>query len=416
MRQIYPIIPQRGDENLRAFFGGRIFTAGLPMRALIAFDKFKDALTAHAACETAATMLRTKHPDWQIDLCPLTDGGEGFCETLSRNIGERTEPITVRGPAGGSVVAPVGFVLNHSLTPATQQRLNLTGHGVLAVAGLASASGIELLPNNQRDPWRTSTYGTGELLKYAVQKKAGTILLGVGGSATNDLGLGALAALGFKFFDAQGKSIPVPTPATWERITRIDASGASALPPLFIACDVTNPLLGPTGATATFGPQKGLKPTDLPRLEAQAARMAKILCEACGQPFSLAEKPGAGAAGGIAFGLMVAAGAKLVPGFDLVSDWLDLPARIAAADLIITGEGRFDTTSLGGKGPGSLVREARRLGKPAYVFAGSLALPGKAQSSMNGIKAHPITPPEMPLTEALSRTAELLAAAINRTL
>jgi glycerate kinase len=386
------------------------------MRALIAFDKFKDALTARAACAAAATAMNGRHPDWQLDLCPLTDGGEGFCETLCQNSRERIEPITVHGPRGASTIAPVGFVSSSSLTTKARQRINLAGHGTIAVAGLASASGIELLARDQRDPWHTSTFGTGEFLKYAAHEKVDAILLGVGGSATNDLGLGALAALGFQFLDTAGETIPVPTPATWERITRIDASGAIALPRLFIACDVTNPLLGPTGATTTFGPQKGLRHTDLPRLEAQAARIAALLCEACHKPLSLAATPGAGAAGGIAFGLMVATNAKLVAGFDLVSDWLALPARIAAADLIITGEGRFDATSLGGKGPGSLVREAQRLGKPAYIFSGSFNLPDKAQATMDGIKVHAITPKGMPLAEALPRTAELLAAAINRAL
>lgn len=383
------------------------------MRALIAFDKFKDALTARTACAAAAAALLGRHPDWQIDLCPLTDGGEGFCETLCNALSERVEPISVDGPRGTKTTAPVGFVPYSSLATKARQRINPAAHGMIAVAGLASASGIELLPRDQRDPWHTSTFGTGELLKYAAHEKVDSILLGVGGSATNDLGLGALAALGFKFLDAEGKAIPAPTPATWNRIKRIDTSTAIALPPLFIACDVTNPLLGSTGATATFGPQKGLKHADLTRLEAQAVRMAALLCEALNKPLSLAAAPGAGAAGGIAFGLMVAMNAKLVSGFDLVSNWLNLPARIASADLIITGEGRFDATSLGGKGPGSLVREAQRLGKPAYIFAGSLALPNQAHPDLSGIKAHAITPVGMPIAEALPRTAELLAAAIN---
>ena len=177
------------------------------------------------------------------------------------------------------------------------------------------------------------------------------------------------------------------------------------IPPIFIACDVTNPLLGPRGATATFGPQKGLRPADVPRSEAAMARMAALLCEACGRPLVLADTPGAGAAGGIAFGLMVACGAQLVPGFELVSDWLDLPARIAAADLVLTGEGRFDATSLAGKAPGSLACAARRLGKPVHVFAGSL---DGARDEWH----HIITPAELPLAAALPRTAELLAAAV----
>ena len=385
------------------------------MRVLVAFDKFKDALTARAACAAAASALGARHPDWQLDLCPLTDGGEGFSETLCQNPGARIEQITVQGPRGECTDAPVGFLPAGSLSFKARRRIVADGSAHIAVAGLASASGLALLPRDQRDPWHTSTFGTGELLAYCAHPKAEVILLGVGGSATNDLGLGALAALGLKFLDATGATIPVPTPATWARIQGIDVSGARKLPPIFIACDVTNPLLGPTGATATFGPQKGLKADGGPRLEAQVSRMAALLCQACGKPLSLADTPGTGAAGGVAFGLMVAMGAKLVSGSDLVSDWLDLPARIAASDLVITGEGRFDATSLSGKGPGSLVREAQRLGKPAHVFAGRLEV-DQPHLSLRGVKTHAITPKGMSLAEALPRTAELLTQAITREL
>ncbi len=370
------------------------------MRVLIAFDKFKDALTARQACATAATALREKHPDWTLDLCPLTDGGEGFCETLTVAAGGRLEVFSVSGPRGAAIQAPAGFVQSRNLPDSIQAQLSVPPSATLAVIGLASASGIELLRPGQRDPWQTTTYGTGELIHAVARQNVSALLLGLGGSATNDLGLGALAALGFKF---SGR----PTPSTWSSLSRME--GKINLPPLFIACDVTNPLLGPHGATATFGPQKGLKPDDLARLETEMARMAALLCTACGKSMALADTPGAGAAGGLGFGLMVAAGAKLVPGFDLVSTWLDLPARLAAADLVLTGEGRFDATSLAGKGPGSLVREARRMGKTVHVFAGSLG--GPADQAL-----HAITPPGLPLGEALTRTAELLAAAVRQEL
>lgn len=381
------------------------------MRVLVAFDKFKDALTARAACAAATAALHDLHPDWELDLCPLTDGGEGFCEALCQHVGGSIERLPVRGPRDGTVAAPVGFVSSNAVTTTARQRLDLGSAQKLAVIDLASASGLELLPPERRNPWQTTTFGVGELLGYAAHEKADAILLGIGGSATNDLGLGALTALGVNCHDAHDVRIPTPKPANWESIRRIDVSTLRRLPPLFIACDVTNPLLGPTGAAATFGRQKGLNPADLPRLEEQSSRMTALLCEACNKPLSLATTPGAGAAGGIAFGLMVATGAKLVSGFDLVSDWLDLPARIAAADLVITGEGRFDATSLGGKGPGSLVRAAAQLGKPTHVFAGSVDVP-----AIPGMTTHAISPAEMPLTEARSRTAELLAAAINREL
>lgn len=374
------------------------------MRVLIAFDKFKDALTARQAGETVAAALRTKHPDWQLDICPLTDGGEGFCETLTQAAKGRLDYVEVSGPRGAGVKAPVGFVDQENIPATVRHRLRAGKK--LAIVDLASASGLGLLVPEQRDPWLTTTLGTGELLRHAADQNADAIILGVGGSATNDLGLGALAALGFSFRSGAVELYP-PLPDTWEQITRIDASRALKLPPVFIACDVTNFLLGPHGATATFGPQKGLKPEDAPRFEAEVVRMAALLGEACGQPASFAEIPGSGAAGGFPFGLMVACRAQLVPGFDLVSDWLDLPARLAAADLVLTGEGRFDATSLQGKGPGSLVAEAQRLGKPVHVFAGSLGLP-------EDDRLHAITPAGLPLAAALPRTAELLATSVSR--
>ncbi len=379
------------------------------MRCLVAFDKFKDALSARAACAVAVTALRAKHPGWSFDSCPLTDGGEGFTETLTAATQGRLELVEVTGPRGRRIPAPLGFIDTARIPAAAQKLLPAAPvSNRVAIVGLASASGLEFLTRSERDPWKTTTFGTGELAARALAKKAGAILLGVGGSATNDLGLGALAALGFRFFAANGTPVAVPTPDTWERITRIEPATLE-VPPVFIACDVTNPLLGPRGATATFGPQKGLLPADRPKLEAQMARMAALLCEACGKPVSLADVPGTGATGGFPFGLMVGAGAQIVPGFDLVAAWLDLPARLAAADLVITGEGRFDATSLGGKGPGALVADARRLGKAAHVFAGSLGLP-----ETDGL--HAVTPPGLPLAEALPRTGELLAAAVTRAL
>ncbi len=374
------------------------------MRALIAFDKFKHALGARAACEAAAAALRAKHPAWELDLCPLTDGGDGFCETLTEAAGGGLCAHQVTGPRGAPVGAHFGRVAYAKIFPAARARLGLLTNGTLALVDMASASGLELLGPGQRDPWHATTLGTGELLRAAATR-VDALLLGVGGSATNDLGLGALAALGLKFLDPSGAAIAVPTPATWDRIVRIE--GRIDLPPLFIACDVTNPLLGPRGATATFGPQKGLPRAEVEKMDTAMARIAALFCKACGRPLSLTDTPGAGAAGGLAFGLMVVGGAQLVAGFDLVADWLDLPQRIAAADLILTGEGRFDATSLGGKGPGSLVGEARRLGKPAHVFAGSLAVEADALF-------HAITPADLPLAEALPRTAELLAAAVRR--
>jgi glycerate kinase len=230
----------------------------------------------------------------------------------------------------------------------------------------------------------------------------------VGGSATNDLGLGALAALGLEFSTDSGTLLQPPLPADWPGLRRIGGRIDPDLPPILIACDVDNPLLGPRGAAAIYGPQKGLRPADAAGLEAESARLATLLCRHFGRPESLAGEPGAGAAGGTAFGLM-AAGARLLAGSELVAAWLDLDARLAVADVVLTGEGCFDETSLSGKGPGAVIRRALALGKPVHLFAGQVAL-GRA---IPGLSTHAITPPDLPLADALAATAALLSQAVQ---
>jgi glycerate kinase len=239
---------------------------------------------------------------------------------------------------------------------------------------------------------------------------ATAILIGVGGSATNDLGLGALGALGLEFLTAEGRSVRTPVPARWPEIARLGEEVFRSIPPIRIACDVANPLLGPKGAAAVFAPQKGLQPGQGGRLDSESARMAAMLCEHCGKPPSLADAPGAGAAGGFAFGFLAAARARLLPGYALVAAWLDLESRLAAADLVLTGEGRFDGSSLGGKGPGALAARALELGKPTHVFAGQVALP-KERAGV--LALHAISPPGEPLEEAKRNAAAHLTAAVQ---
>ena len=392
------------------------------MRALLAFDKFKDALSAPQACALAAGSLRARQPDWTLDLCPLTDGGEGFCEILTQALGGTFEAHTVTGPRGEPVVARLGFV-PLALIPATARRLldlpdaqlsalnsQLPRDARVAVVEMAAASGLALLAPEARDPWLTSTTGTGELIRLAARPGVAAILLGLGGSATSDLGLGALAALGLNFVSATGELIDPPIPSRWPEITRLDGRLPADLPPLRIACDVANPLLGPNGAAAIYGPQKGLRPADLRRLDNEAARLALLLCTHSAKPDTLMDVPGAGAAGGISFGLMAAASAQLISGFDLVSAWLDLDSRLAAADLVLTGEGRFDASSLSGKGPGALAARAAALGKPVHVFAGAITA-----APVPGLALHAITPPGTPLPAALRAAATNLTATVDRT-
>jgi glycerate kinase len=387
------------------------------MRVLVAFDKFKDALTAREACEVAARALRERHPDWQLELCPLSDGGDGFEAVLGEAVGGKHISLQVTGPRGGLGEAGFTLVTESQIPPAARASLTFfqrktEGEPQLAIIEMAAASGLSLLTPSQRDPWQATSHGTGQLIRAAMEHGADAILLGVGGSATHDLGLGALSALGLEFHDTTGAKIRPPSPAHWEQITRIEGAVPATLPPIYIACDVSNPLLGPQGAATVFAPQKGLRAEELPALEEASERMAQMLCAQCHQPLTLPGTPGTGAAGGIAFGLICAARAQLLPGFALVSTWLGLEEKIQAADLVLTGEGRFDASSHGGKGPGSIAARAINAGKTVHVFAGQVA------TSVNPDKLtlHEITPTDVPLDSALHDAAVFLSKAIQRTL
>lgn len=394
------------------------------MRVLLAFDKFKDSLTAREACDIAAQALRAGHPDWTIDRCPLADGGEGFCEILTNASGGHLVASSVTDPLGDLVQAQIGFVPVENIPPVARGMLALPAAAprparsdarritpAVAVIEMASASGLALLESDERNPWLTSSNGTGELIRTAGELGALAVLLGVGGSATNDIGLGALGALGLEFRDSDRQRLDPPIPNDWRRIVDISGQVPASLPPIRIACDVTNPLLGPNGATAIYGPQKGLAAGDVKRLDHECARLAMMLCAHSGKPDTLMEAPGTGAAGGISFGLMAAANATLLPGFELVCAWLDLDARLAAADLVITGEGRFDDSSLDGKGPGAVAARALALGKPVHVFAGQAT----AAKLPPGIAVHGITPAGTSLQVALHTARHNLTAALATT-
>ncbi len=387
------------------------------MRVLIAFDKFKGALSAPEACQHAAAVLRRARPSWQLDLAPLADGGDGFCSILTEAAGGvRTEQRASGALFSGSVparwqLAPIGWVELARLPAAARTRLALPPSAArLAILEMAAINGLAQVPAEQRDVWRASTRGTGELLAAAAAQGADALLLGVGGSATSDLGLGALSALGLRCESAGGEAL-TPLPESWPQIARV-AGKVRALPPLRIACDVRNPLLGPQGAAAIYGPQKGLGAAELCRFEAQAERLARLLCAHAGADPARIQEPGAGAAGGIAFGLAVAAGARLVAGFPLVAEWLDLERRRAQADWVLTGEGCFDATSLAGKGPGALLHGA---GARCAVFAGSVALSAAERASLpGGTPLIAISPAGQPLEQALPATARQLERALEQ--
>jgi len=384
-------------------------------RVLVAFDKFKGALGAEAACDAARRALLRRHPGVFVDVAPLTDGGDGFCPILTRAAHGELHERVATGPRfdGGnarSLTVSIGCVALERLPARARERLELDPSARrLAVIDMASVNGLALVPRADIDVWRSSSYGTGELLLAAQALGADAILLGVGGSATSDLGVGALAALGYRFMSDAGEVVSPPLPADWSRIRRIEGTLTPGLPPLRIACDVDNPVFGPRGAAAVYGPQKGLAPEDQPRLDLEGERLARLLCQHVGASSEALTRPGSGAAGGIAFGLAVAAGARLVPGWGLVEAWLGIDARLRQCDCLITGEGRFDETSWAGKGPGSVLAAARAMGRRAVVFAGSVSEGASSAALGDGSsELIAISDPAEPLDRSLSRTEENL--------
>jgi len=340
------------------------------MHILFAFDKFKDSLSAFEACAIAQEALLRAHPTWEVTVAPLADGGEGFCRVLTRGLQGKMIGRPVIGPQLEPTEAEMGYVDAGSVPTAVRKMLGLPSFGQIAIIEMAQASGLESIPEGARDPWIATSFGTGQLIAEAADAGASAIILGVGGSATIDLGVGALEAIGLEPLDEKLGSMDHLTPKDWPRVSRLRGEIWPHIPPIFIACDVGNPLLGPNGAVSVYGPQKGLLPGDMVRFEKGLGEMAKKLVAFFNHDRTEMMRPGAGAAGGITFGLSVACDAKLVPGFDLVEAWLDLKSKVAAADLVVTGEGRFDASSLQGKGPGAILKEAERQNKPAKIIAG----------------------------------------------
>ena len=315
------------------------------MNVLIACDKFKGSLSAK---EVALSIKKGLGEGFQCELCPIADGGEGFVEAMLTALGGEKKTCLVQDAMGREVEATYGI------------------SGSLAIIEMADASGLWRIEEEARDVLSASTFGTGQLIRDAMAQGAKKVLLGVGGSATNDGGVGMAAALGWKFFDEEENELQA-NPAALADLAVIDGSEVGSLPEIEVACDVENPLLGERGATAIFGPQKGAGPDEREYLEAYLAHLMTV-----SEGEGLAEQPGAGAAGGLAWGLMKFANATLRPGFDIVADAVQLNEQIAKADLVITGEGSLDAQSLEGKGPIGVIRLARQQGKKTAAIAGQI--------------------------------------------
>ena len=363
------------------------------MRILIAPDSFKDALTALEVAEAIAEGLTRAMPSAAPQLFPLGDGGEGTSSILTYHNSGRIVELPVSDPLGRPHRA----------------RYGLSGDGRVAYIEMAQASGLQLLNAPERDPMVTSTYGTGEMILDAARRGVNEIVLCIGGSATNDMGTGMAAALGYRFEDAEGRLIERPAGKDLLRIASIGKEELLFDPRQIrttVLCDVDNPLYGPKGAAFVYGAQKGAGEQAIIRLDRGMRQFAALVEAHFGR--AVADVPGSGAAGGLGAGSLAFLGASLEPGIELVMRLTGFEDALRKSDLVITGEGRIDGQTLHGKLIHGICRRAAVYGLPVWALCGRLDA-GPGQLRAIGLKgAFPVSPVGMPLTEALALTRDNL--------
>ncbi|MBI5396532.1 MAG: glycerate kinase [Verrucomicrobia bacterium] len=369
---------------------------------VVAPDKFKGSLTAEEAAEAIARGVRAVWPNARVIKVPMADGGEGTLRALVRATGGKIFHRRVMGPLGKPVRAAFGVL----------------GDGKTAVIEMAEASGFKLVPAARRNPLVTTTYGTGELILAALRRGCRRLIVGIGGSATNDGGAGMAQALGARLVDARGRGLPRGMGGgALSRVTRVvwpKAEGRNPKAEVLVASDVQNPLVGPRGASAVFGPQKGATPVMVKRLDANLRHWAKLLERDVVSAFGLriSTFPGGGAAGGLGAGLKAFLGARFRPGVEIVIEHARLAEKLRGADLVITGEGRLDRSTLDGKAPLGVARLARRMGVPVIAVGGSLDAAATAAFRRAGFTAvAPLMTESVTLKEAMANAAKLLTAA-----
>ena len=340
------------------------------MKIIIAPDSFKDSLSAEGVAQAIAAGLAEVWPDAQLVQCPMADGGEGTVESVLAACNGELRSQTVLAPLAGTVEAHWGWLADSHT----------------AIIEMAEASGLQLVPPGQRDACASTTFGTGELIRAALDLGAQRIILAIGGSATNDGGAGAMQALGVQLFDAEDQLLP-PGGLALSRLARISLERLDsrlADVRFEIAADVNNPLCGPHGASAIFGPQKGANPAQVQQLDAALGHFADHCARALGK--DVRDEPGSGAAGGLGFAAKAFLGAQFRAGVEVVADLVGLDAAVEGADLVITGEGRFDAQTLRGKTPFGVARIAKRHNVPVFVIAGTLG-EGYEQMYAHGVDA-----------------------------
>lgn len=359
---------------------------------IIAPDKFKDSMTARQAAESIARGVKAILPDARLTLLPLSDGGEGLVEALAGAAAASIETSEVTGPLGFPVKARWGIIKR----------------GKTAVIEMAAASGLALVPEDKRNPLLTTTYGTGELIKAALDRGCRELIIGIGGSATNDGGAGMAAALGVKFLDKDGKKLGYGG-AELSRLVKLDRSGLDPRlqeTAIKVAGDVDNPLTGPRGASQVYGPQKGASREMAEQLDGALVNYARVIKKELG--INIADVPGAGAAGGLGAGLIAFTGAEIHSGIDLVLDTLGIDRLLPRCRLLFTGEGRLDSQSVHGKVPIGVARRARKHNVPVVALAGSLEGSREEFRSQGITASFAIADGPLSLEESLARGPELI--------
>ncbi|MAC98451.1 MULTISPECIES: glycerate kinase [Pseudomonas] len=363
------------------------------MKLVIAPDSFKESLSARAVAEAIAAGWARVYPDADLLLCPMADGGEGTVDALLSATGGTLQQTRVSGPLGDPVEARWGLLQDAQ-----------------AIIEMAEASGLHRVEPARRDVLAASSHGTGELIRAALDAGVRRIVLGLGGSATNDGGAGLLAALGVRFLDRAGQELALGG-AALASLSQIDLTGLDtrlAQVEVMVAADVDNPLCGPRGASAVFGPQKGASPAQVEQLDAALAHYADVMAATLGE--DLRDYPGVGAAGGLGFAARAVLRAAFRPGVELVAELSGLAAAVEGADLVITGEGRLDGQSLHGKTPVGVARIARAAGVPVIALAGSLG-EGYQRLYAEGIgAAFSLAPGPLSLEQAMQQAADQLSA------
>ncbi len=371
----------------------------MAMKVIIAPQSFKGAVSALEAARAIQRGVLAADPGADTVLVPVADGGDGTLQALVDSTGGQVFQSTVTGPLGSPLTATWGVM----------------GDGQTAVVEMAQPSGLARVPAQLRDPRPTTTRGTGEIIEEALQQGYRRIIVGLGGSATNDGGAGMAGALGVRFLDQAGQPLPGGG-AALARLDRIDASDLDprlAQAEIVGATDVTNPLCGPIGASAVYGPQKGASPQMVAELDAALENYARVISRDLG--LELSDRPGAGAAGGLGAGLIAFAAAELRSGIDLVCEVLGFDAHLQSADLVISGEGRTDGSTIYDKAPVGVARRALARGVPTIILAGSLG-PGYEELYEHGVAGVVcISEGPMTLEQSMAGSLELLESAARRT-